>query len=334
MSDQMMRSVPLSIMDMARIWPGDAPLDPLQRSVRLAQAGDRLGYRRVWFSEHHNMSTNGSSATVVWIQHIASQTERIRVGSGGVMLPNHTPLIVAEQFAMLATMFPDRIDLGVGRAPGTDPLTMRALRRDGSEADRYPQDILEVDGYLRGSSRISGVGITPTVPGGVPITILGSSLYGAQLAAQFGASYAFASHFAPQALHQAARVYRENFDPEGPLARPDARPHFLATVHAVADEDGDAAREEYDRARRHWLRTVLSRQAGQLSEAELDAAADTPQGQQILAMLSLAFVGTPDEVTAGMSAFSEEIRADELLITTTCTSEEAQLRTIELIAPR
>lgn len=325
--------LPLSIMDMARVRPDDSPLDPLQRSVRLAQAGDRLGYRRVWYSEHHNMSTNGSSATIVWIQHVASRTERIRVGSGGVMLPNHTPLIVAEQFGMLATMYPDRIDLGVGRAPGTDPITMRALRRDGSETERYPQDILEIDGYLRGRSRIAGIGITPTVPGGVPITILGSSLYGAELAAQFGASYAFASHFAPQALHQAARVYRENFDPEGPLAGPDARPHFMAAVHAVADEDADAARAEHARAQQAWLRTLLGRQGTELSDEELEVAAESPQGQQILSMMSLAFVGAPAQVIGGIESFAQEVQADEVLVTTTCTTEEAQLRTIELIAP-
>ena len=206
MTDSVSR--PLSVLDLARVSEGSSIADGIARSVRLAQTADQLGYTRLWFAEHHNMPHVASSATSLLIQHVASQTSRIRVGAGGIMLPNHAPLVIAEQFGTLETLYPGRIDLGLGRAPGTDGATMRALRRDGTEADRFQSDVMELNGYLTGYSRIPGVNAYPGWRTEVPMFILGSSLFGAQLAAKLGLPYAFASHFAPQMLEHAAHTYR------------------------------------------------------------------------------------------------------------------------------
>lgn len=199
--------VPLSVLDLARVEPTDAsPRDAIARTVRLAQLADRLGYHRIWFAEHHNARTIASAATALLIHHVAAQTERIRVGAGGIMLPNHAPLIVAEQFGTLEMFHPGRIDLGVGRAPGTDGATVLALRRDGSEAERFPSDVIELHGFLGDVSPVPGVEAHPGRGSHVPLYMLGSSMFGAQLAAQLGMPYAFAAHFAPRLLDQAART--------------------------------------------------------------------------------------------------------------------------------
>src|ERR1700753_3356223 len=192
--------VPLSILDLAPIARGQTPSDSFKASVALAQRAEELGYRRVWYAEHHNMASIASSATSVLIAHIGAQTRTIRLGAGGVMLPNHAPLLIAEQFGTLAAMYPDRIDLGLGRAPGSDQNTMYALRRDPTSADSFPQDVLELQGYLTGHTRVPGVDAVPGNGSNVPLYILGSSLFGASLAAALGLPYAFASHFAPAAL--------------------------------------------------------------------------------------------------------------------------------------
>src|SRR4051812_31296420 len=192
--------VTLSILDLAPVAPGQTARESFEASVKLAQAAERLGYQRVWYAEHHNMPTIASSATSVLIGYIAAHTSTIRLGAGGVMLPNHSPLTIAEQFGTLETLYPGRIDLGLGRAPGSDQNTMRALRRDAMSANNFPQDVLELQGYLTGPSRIPGVEAIPGSGTNVPLYILGSSLVGAQLAAALGLPYAFASHFAPDAL--------------------------------------------------------------------------------------------------------------------------------------
>ncbi len=194
---------PLSILDLVHITRGETAGDSIGASVVLAQSAEKHGYRRVWYAEHHNMPSIASSATSVLIAHVGAQTRDIRLGAGGVMLPNHAPLVIAEQFGTLAAMYPGRIDLGLGRAPGSDQNTMYALRRDPRAADTFPQDVLELQGYLTGPTRIQGVEATPGKGTNVPLYILGSSLFGARLAAQLGLPYAFASHFAPQALEAA-----------------------------------------------------------------------------------------------------------------------------------
>src|SRR5881628_3039133 len=186
----------------------------------MAQSAEKLGYRRVWYAEHHNMASIASSATSVLIGHVADHTSTIRLGAGGVMLPNHAPLTIAEQFGTLETLHPGRIDLGLGRAPGSDQATMRAMRRDPMSSDSFPQDVLELQGFLTGRTRIPGVNATPGDGTNVPLYILGSSLFGAQLAAALGLPYAYASHFAPQMMMQALEIYRATFRPSAQLDRP------------------------------------------------------------------------------------------------------------------
>ncbi len=213
-------SVRLSVLDLAFVGRGQSPADAFDASVRLARSAELHGFTRVWYAEHHNMPDIASTATAVLVEHIASRTERIRVGAGGVMLPNHSPLVIAEQFGMLAALHPGRIDLGLGRAPGGDAEMLRALRRDASSAESFPHDVVELQGYLRDRSIVPGVQSYPLAGSDVPLYILGSSLFGAQLAAALGLPYAFASHFAPAALHPAVEAYRERFTPSGAATGP------------------------------------------------------------------------------------------------------------------
>lgn len=326
-------AVPLSLLDLTRVRKNESAADGIARSVRLARTADRLGYHRLWFAEHHNAPTIASAATALMIQHVAAQTDHLRVGAGGVMLPNHSPLVIAEQFGTLETLHPGRIDLGLGRAPGTDGATMRALRRDGREADRFPHDVLELHGYLSGQSRIPGVNAYPGAGTHVPLYILGSSLFGAQLAAQFGLPYAFASHFAPAALNDAARIYRETFDPGGPLAGPDAKPHFIAAVNVIAADDESTALEQRRQAEDGWLQTFLGRGTS-LSPEDLAAVRGHPQAQQILGMLERTVAGTQAQVAGGLEKLVREVQADELILVNLAVAEEHQHRTLELLAPK
>jgi luciferase family oxidoreductase group 1 len=228
--------IPLSILDLAPIRAGETARESFAASVALAQRAEELGYRRVWYAEHHNIPTIASSATSVLIAHIGAHTRTIRVGAGGIMLPNHSPLTIAEQFGTLESLYPGRIDLGLGRAPGSDQNTMRALRRSPASADRFPEDVLELQGYLGGESRIPGVNATPGKETNVPLYILGSSMFGATLAAALGLPYAFASHFAPAALEQAVAAYRHEFRPSAQLAQP----YVIAGVNVVAADTSEA----------------------------------------------------------------------------------------------
>ena len=204
---------PLSILDLAIVGEHQTVRDSLEATVVLARHAERLGFERIWYAEHHNMASIASSATSVLIAHVAANTDRIRLGAGGVMLPNHAPLTIAEQFGTLAELHPGRIDLGLGRAPGSDQMTQRALRRDPMAADRFPQDVLELQGYLSDTTLVPGIEATPGKGTAVPLYILGSSLFGASLAAALGLPVAFASHFAPAALEQAIDVDRSEFRP-------------------------------------------------------------------------------------------------------------------------
>src|SRR6202050_5344897 len=221
--------VPLSILDLAPIARGQSATDSFANSVALAQQAEELGYLRVWYAEHHNMASIASSATSVLIAHVGAQTRTIRLGAGGVMLPHHAPLIIAEHFGTLAAMYPGRIDLGLGRAPGSDQNTMYALRRDPMSADTFPQDVVELQGYLTGHTQVPGVDAVPGKGSNVPLYILGSSLFGARLAAALGLPYAFASHFAPAELDAALALYRREFRPSEQLQRP----YVIAGVNVV-----------------------------------------------------------------------------------------------------
>ncbi|MDQ0383139.1 LLM class flavin-dependent oxidoreductase [Amycolatopsis thermophila] len=319
----------LSILDLAPIAPGRSARESFQASVELARAAERSGYRRVWYAEHHNMASIASSATSVLIGHVAEHTSTIRLGAGGIMLPNHSPLVIAEQFGTLETLFPGRIDLGLGRAPGSDQQTMVALRRDPMSADSFPQDVLELQAYLGGKA-VHGVRSVPRAEGVVPLYILGSSLFGAQLAAQLGLPYAFASHFAPDALHQAVALYRERFQPSEQLAEP----YVIAGANVFAAEDHDEAVAQRTVAYRARTRSMLAqgRQGANFTDAEIDAFLASPNGRGLAGMTRYTAVGTPDEVRAYLEDFAAEARADELILAHHAQDVADRIRSVELTA--
>jgi luciferase family oxidoreductase group 1 len=321
--------VPYSMLDLALVGRDETVRDALAGSVRMAQLAERLGYLRVWYAEHHNISGIASSAPAVLIAHVAAHTERIRLGAGGVMLPNHAPLVIAEQFGMLAELHPDRIDLGLGRAPGTDQNTLRALRRDPAAADTFPQDVLELQAFLGDETRVPNVHATPGRGTNVPLYILGSSLFGAQLAAALGLPYAFASHFAPQLLEQAVRVYRERFTPSAQLERP----YVIAAVNVVAAASEEAAREQFEARRRAFARSIFSRPGRRLSDEEVDAVLRSPQRRHVDEMLTYTALGTPEAVHAYLDRFRAHADADELMLVHQGGTVEARLRSLELLGP-
>ncbi|WP_033337854.1 LLM class flavin-dependent oxidoreductase [Catenuloplanes japonicus] len=318
----------LSLLDLAPIASGQTARDSFEASVDLARAAERAGYRRVWYAEHHNMATIASSATSVLIGYVAARTESIKLGSGGIMLPNHSPLVIAEQFGTLGTLFPNRIDLGLGRAPGSDQVTMRALRRDNLSAESFPQDVLELQGYLTGKSRIPGVQSYPKPDGEVPLFILGSSLFGAQLAAQLGLPYAFASHFAPDALHQAVQVYRQQFTPSAQLAEP----YVIAGVNVIAADTYEEAEDQKTRAYRNRTRAFISRGAtgGNFTDVEIDTFLASPGGQQLARMTRYTAVGTPEQVRDYLEDFADSIKADELITAHHAESAADRVKSVAL----
>jgi luciferase family oxidoreductase group 1 len=320
-------SVPLSILDLATIAKGQTARDGLEGSVALAQQAERSGYRRVWYAEHHNMRSIASSATSVLIAHVAAHTSTIRLGSGGIMLPNHTPLTIAEQFGTLESLHPGRIDLGLGRAPGSDQNTMRALRRDPSSSDAFPQDIKELQGFLSGHSLVPGVKAIPGEGTNVPLYILGSSLYGATLAAALGLPFAFASHFAPDALEEAVAIYRRTFRSSEQL---DA-PWVIAGVSVIAADSEANAQAQFIDARRRRVSHFLGRDRA-LSVEEVDQILESPQGHQLRAMTKYSAVGTPPQVKEYLDQFAAHADADELIVVNQSPSLEARLRSVELLA--
>ncbi|MEX1162610.1 MAG: LLM class flavin-dependent oxidoreductase [Nitriliruptor sp.] len=320
-------SVLLSILDLADVGPGENVPDRLRSSVELAQHAERWGYRRIWYAEHHNMPTIASAATSVLIAHVAAHTRTIRLGSGGVMLPNHSPLVIAEQFGTLESLHPGRIDLGLGRAPGTDQQTFRALRRHPAAAERFPDDVLELQGYLRGEPLVEGVRATPGHGTDVPLYILGSSLFGAQLAAQLGLPYAFASHFAPDALQAAVAAYRSGFRPSAQLERP----HVIAGVNVIAADAREDAEAQLLIAKRRRAKRLFGRGRSYTDE-ELDLILDSPSAAPVLQMMRYTAVGTVDEVSAYLDRFAVHADADELILASSATDQPKRLRTFELVA--
>ncbi|MFM1790282.1 MAG: hypothetical protein RLZZ526_609, partial [Actinomycetota bacterium] len=239
----------LSVLDLASIGDGESIGESLQGCVAVARAAERLGYSRVWYAEHHNSKTIASSAPAVLIAHVAAHTSTIRLGAGGVMLPNHSPLVVAEQFGTLASLHPGRIDLGLGRAPGTDQAAFMAMRKDPRSSDRFAEDVLELQAFLGDESKVPTVIATPGRGTNVPLYVLGSSLFGAQLAAALGLPFAFASHFAPQMLHQALHIYRERFNPSAQLQEP----YALAAMGVICAETDEDAQRQFQRRRRMFV---------------------------------------------------------------------------------
>ena len=321
-------SVPLALLDLAIIGSGDSVADGLNACVDVAKTAERSGYRRVWYAEHHNMEAIASSATAVLIAHVAANTESIRLGSGGIMLPNHSPLTIAEQFGTLATLHPGRIDLGLGRAPGTDQVTVQALRRDPRAAEHFPQDVLELQAYLGDSTRVPGVNATPGRGTHVPIYILGSSLFGAELAAVLGLPYGFASHFAPHQLREAVALYRENFRPSEQLDHP----HVIAGVNVIAADSEEDAQDQFTKTRRARLRRFLLKPNVDVPDTEIDRILESPQGAQIAAMMKHTAVGTPPAVREQLLEFADYAQADELMVCHQSPTIEGRLRSIELTA--
>jgi luciferase family oxidoreductase group 1 len=323
-------AIPLSILDLAPIAPGSTARDSFAASVELARTAEANGYTRVWYAEHHNMATIASSATSVLIGHVAAHTSTIRLGSGGVMLPNHSPLTIAEQFGTLATLYPDRIDLGLGRAPGSDQNTMRALRRDAHSSDQFPQDVVELQAYLQGNSVIPGVQAIPGAGTNVPLYILGSSLFGAQLAAALGLPYAFASHFAPDALHDAVDIYRQEFKPSAQLAEP----YVIVAANVVAADDAAVAREQHLTALRSRVRLMISQgpSTPAYSDDEIDAFLTTPNGRQLAKMVKYTAIGTSDDVRDFLTELADSTKADELIVAHMATKVSDRLHSVELTA--
>ncbi|WP_431814092.1 LLM class flavin-dependent oxidoreductase [Kocuria sp. cx-455] len=318
---------PLSVIDFATVRKNQSVGESFADSVMLAREAERLGYTRVWYAEHHNMPTIASSAPAVLISHIASQTESIRLGAGGVMLPNHSPLTIAEQFGTLAELYPGRIDLGLGRAPGTDPRTLQALRRTPQSAESFPQDVKELQGYLTGNSRIPGVAAMPGANTNVPLTILGSSLFGAQLAASYGLTYGFASHFAPDALVDAVNTYRTQFQPSEQLAEP----YVIAAVNVIVSEDPQDAARQLEATQRARVRSMVGR-GREFTEGEMDMVMASPAAQQVLHMLKYTAAGTPETVVDYLEGFARNADADELMISPVATRQEDVLKGMQLLA--
>ena len=319
--------VPLSVLDLAPVVEGGTVPQALANSLDLAQHAERWGYRRFWLAEHHNAAGIASAATAVLIAHAAAGTATIRVGAGGIMLPNHSPLVIAEQFGTLASLHPGRIDLGVGRAPGTDHATMLALRRDHPGSDTFPQDVQELRFLLDDPVEGQRVRAIPGAGTRVPIWILGSSLYGAQLAAALGLPYAFASHFAPDALLPALEIYRERFQPSEQLDRP----YAMVACNVICAETDAEARRLFTSQQQAWT-NILRGRRGRLPPPLDDIETYwTPEEKgQAMRMLARSFVGSPATVREGLAAFVAETGADELIVATAIHDHRSRLASYEL----
>jgi luciferase family oxidoreductase group 1 len=320
---------PFSVLDLAPVVQGATPADALRNSLDLAQHAERWGYRRYWVAEHHNMIGIASAATAVVIGYIAGNTRTIRVGSGGIMLPNHAPLVIAEQFGTLASLYPGRIDLGLGRAPGTDARTLRALRREPGNAEHFPEDVLELQGLLGPLRPGQAVQAVPGTGLNVPIWILGSSLFGAQLAAMLGLPYAFASHFAPDALLQALEVYRREFKPSAQLTSP----YAMVAVNVIA-ADTDAEGRRLFTSLQQQFTNMLRRARGLLPPPieDIDSYWSPAEKAQASNMLRYAFAGSAEVVCSGLERCIAETAADEVMVAAAIFDHAARLRSYEILA--
>jgi len=318
----------LSVLDLVPVRQGLTPREALQESAALAQHAEALGYTRFWVAEHHNMEGIASAATAVVIGHIAGHTSTIRVGAGGIMLPNHAPLIIAEQFGTLASLFPNRIDLGLGRAPGTDRATLRALRREAMAAESFPDDVLELQAFLAPAEPGQMIRAVPGAGTEVPLWILGSSLYGAQLAALLGLPYAFASHFAPDALEQAMAIYRERFKPSQQLARS----YAVAAANVVVADSDEEARRLFTSVQLRFVGMVRN-ERGLLTPPIDDIETYWTPTEKIHAsrMLTCSFVGAPQTVERQLRDFVAHTGIDELIVASAIFDQRAKFRSFELI---
>lgn len=328
--------VPLSILDLVPVIVGETPREALRKSLDLAQHAEGFGYKRFWVAEHHNMTGIASAATSVVIGYLACGTSTIRVGSGGIMLPNHSPLVIAEQFGTLESLYPGRIDLGLGRAPGTDGRTLRALRRDPTRADDFPQDVLELQSFLAAASdqlrpdqpRLS----VRAVPGRgteVPIWILGSSTFGAELAAALGLPYAFASHFAPDALFEALEIYHGQFKPSKQLDHP----YAMVGVNVIAADTDKEARRLFTTVQQSFT-NLFRGSPGQLQPPidDIEQYWTPPEKHQASRMLKHSIVGSAETVRRGLENFVALTKADELMVVCSIHDHAARIRSYEIVA--
>jgi len=325
---------PLSVLDLSLIVEGGSAGEALRNTLDLARHCEALGYCRYWLAEHHNMDGVASSATAVLVGQVAAATSTIRVGSGGVMLPNHAPLVIAEQFGTLATLYPNRIDLGLGRAPGTDRLTMRALRRhldSAGEEDEFPRNVVELQAYLDDAQADQAVRAIPGIGTKVPIWLLGSSLFSAQLAAYLGLPFAFAAHFAPDLLDPALEIYRATYRPSARWPKPHA---MVGTNVIVADSDEEAARL-FTSIQQRFLGMQRGRRGPlprPVSVAELEAMWSPQEKAGVERMLSCAAAGSPATVKRQLTALVQRTQADELIVATGVHEHAARRRSHELLA--
>ncbi len=321
--------VQLSVLDLAYIGEGFAPADALANALDLARHAEAAGFARFWLAEHHNLAGIASAATAVCICHVAGGTKTIRIGAGGIMLPNHAPMVIAEQFGTLATLFPGRIDLGLGRAPGTDQRTLQALRRAPDSSEYFPQDVVELQALLGPPQENQAIHAIPGEDTNVPLWILGSSLFGAQLAAMLGLPYAFASHFAPQALEQAVSIYRERFEPSAQLATP----YVMVGCNAVVADTEDEARRLFTTPQQQFTRMVRGAR-GQLPPPvdDIESFWSPTEKAQASAMLACSFYGSTATIKAKMAPLIEATGADELMVAAAIWDHPARVRSFELLA--
>jgi luciferase family oxidoreductase group 1 len=322
--------IPFSILDLAPIVAGATAADALRNSLELARRAERLGFHRFWLAEHHNMTGIASAATAVVIGYVAGGTTSIRVGSGGVMLPNHSPLVIAEQFGTLASLYPGRIDLGIGRAPGADRLTAYALRRDLSDSvDGFPRDVQELRAYFEPATSAQRVRAVPGAGLRVPMWLLGSSLFSAQLAAALGLPFAFASHFAPAYLGQALELYRSRFEPSAQLDRP----YVMLGVNVVVADTDREARRLFTSQQQAFL-NLRRGMPGQLPPPrdDMDQCWSPMEKAGVDEALAYSFIGSPETVERGLREFVATMRPDEIMLTSHVYDQAARLRSLELTA--
>ncbi|MEP4484263.1 MAG: LLM class flavin-dependent oxidoreductase [Halioglobus sp.] len=322
--------IPLSILDLAPVPEGNTPTDALRNAKDLVQHAEKWGFNRYWVAEHHNMQGIASAATSIVIAHLANHTSTIRVGSGGIMLPNHAPLLIAEQFGTLATLFPGRIDLGLGRAPGTDQRTAQALRRNmNGSVDDFPRDVVELQQYLQPAQPGQAVVATPGAGTEVPLWILGSSLYGAGLAAMLGLPFAFASHFAPAYMDAAIDLYREKFEPSAQLEKP----HVMLGYNVFAADTDEEAQLLQTSMMQSFVR-LRRGTPGKMPppQAHFIETLSPPERQMLAEVARCSAVGSPETVSTAMSSFIASTGADELMLVSSIYDHQKRLRSFEIAA--
>jgi luciferase family oxidoreductase group 1 len=322
--------VPLSVLDLSPIRKGGNAAESFRNTRDLAQHAEAWGYHRYWLAEHHNMTGIASAATAIVISDVAAHTSRIRVGAGGVMLPNHAPLVIAEQFGTLESLYPGRIDLGLGRAPGSDQRTARALRRNlGESAESFPQDVVELQSYFRAAEPGQAVQAVPGAGLAIPIWLLGSSLFSAQLAAALGLPFAFASHFAPGYMTAAIEIYRSRFQPSAQLDRP----YVMIGVNVFAADTDDEGRRLFTSLQQQFLNLIRGTPGPLNPPADsMDRLWSPPEKAHIDQSLAISVVGAPDTVQKGLRSLIEQTGADELMVTAQIFDHSARLRSFEIVA--